>query len=63
MSAAQGDPTVLSLSPRLRIARVAALQAAARFDALTKEPAAVAWAAVMDALYALVSAGQVGVPK
>lgn len=61
MSTEQGDPAVLNLSPRLRIARVTALQAVARFDALSKDPAAVAWLAVMDALYEWVS--MPGVPK
>lgn len=44
-----------TLSPKLRRARVAVLQAQAHFDALSKDPAAVAWAAVMDALWVLVS--------
>lgn len=43
------------LSSRLLRARVATLQAVARFDALSQDPAAVAWVEVVDALYALVT--------
>lgn len=43
------------LSPTMRRARVGCLRAQAHLDALTGDPAARAWAEVMDALYAWVS--------
>lgn len=43
------------LSPRLLKARVACRQAQAHFDALDGDPVNLAWAEVMDALWALVS--------
>lgn len=43
------------LSPRLLRARVSCLRAQAWCDAIGRDPAAVAWAEVMDAFYAWVS--------
>lgn len=43
------------LSPRLLRARVACLQAQAHVDALSGDPAALAWVEVMDAFFACVS--------
>lgn len=48
-------PVPTPLSPRLLRAKVACSQAQARYDALSKDPAALAWLAVMDALFELVS--------
>lgn len=44
----------MNLSPRMLRARVAARQAQAHLDALDRDPAKIAWAAVMDALWELV---------